>query len=338
VVNPTIDVKCPYCENEFQLPVGEVLSPLVNAEIERRLDAERQDIINQTRESTAKESDERNLSILATKDKLIADMRVQIEELRRKADSGSQQLTGEVQELRLESMLKTAFPADRIVPVEKGRPGGDIIHEVVGSNGAAVGAILWESKNTRTWSNEWLTKAKQDMRAAKAAMTVIATATLPKGVDIFDKVESVFVVSLRCVLPLAQVLRQVLLDIAAIRASGNHGDGAMDRVLSYLTGQQFRNRVMAIVEGCIALQDDLDADKRATARRWARNQQHIESMVQNTGGMYGDLQGLLGEALQGVPGLALEGEQQAPSGDLRNGGTTNDFTVLLPHRRKTGQR
>ncbi len=334
MINPTIEVKCPYCEKEFQLPVGEVLSPLVDAEIERRLGEERQSIINQTRESTAKESDERNRLLLAAKDKVIADMREQVEELRRKADTGSQQLTGAVQELQLESVLKTAFPTDHIVPVAKGHPGADIVHEVVGFNGASVGAILWESKNTQKWSNEWLCKAKQDMREAKAAIGVIATATLPKGVDIFERIEGVFVVSLRCVLPLAQIFRQVLIEIAVIRAGSKQGDGAMNKVLSYLTGQQFRNRVMAIVEGCIALQGDLDADKRATARRWARNQQHIESMVQNTGGMYGDLQGLLGEALPGVAGLTQEGESQNQSGELRNGGTTNDFTVLRPYRGK----
>ncbi len=306
--DPRIDVVCPQCGYEFQLPLGEALSPLVDAEIDRRLGVERQKIVDQTRESAAKESDERNQLAIAMKDKIIADMRIQIEELRRKAESGSQQLQGEVQELALERLLQTTFPSDRIVPVEKGRSGGDIIHEVVGLNGTPIGAILWESKNTRAWSNEWLTKTKQDMRAAKAALCVIATAALPKGVEVFDRIDGVFVVSLRCVLPLAQVLRQVLIDIAVIRATMKQGDGVADKLMSYVTGQQFRNRMMAAIEACIALQDDLSADKRVTARRWGRQQQHTDAVVNNMGAIFGDLQGIVGGRLPGVPGLTVDGD------------------------------
>jgi hypothetical protein len=242
------------------------------------------------------------------KDKIIADMRAQVDELRRKADTGSAQLRGEVQELMLEKMLKSAFPSDRIVPVEKGRAGGDALHEVIGLSGKPAGAVLYESKNTRAWSSEWLSKAKQDMRAAKAALCVIVTAALPKGVETFDRIDGVFVVSLRCVLPLAHVLRQVLIDIAVIRATTKQGDGAAEKLLDYITGQQFHSRVAAVLEGCITIQTDLDADKRATSRRWARSQQHIDAVVQNTGAIFGDIQGLLGGALPGVAGLALEGD------------------------------
>ncbi len=308
MIEPRVDVKCPECGAHFLLSIGEALAPVVDIEIERRLGIERQKIVDRTREAVAKESDERNQLAIAMKDKLIADMRVQIDELRRKADTGSQQAQGEVQELALEKMLKNAFPGDRIVPVQKGYSGGDTIHEVIGLNGMLAGAILWESKNTKTWSNEWLNKIKQDMRGAKAALCVIVTATLPKGVETFDRIEGVFVVSLRCILPLAQVLRQVLIDIATIRAATKQGDGATEKLFSYITGQQFLNRITAVMEGGMALQSDLAADKRATARRWARQQQHIDAVIQNMGGMFGELQGLLGETLPGGAGLMLEGD------------------------------
>ena len=246
--------------------------------------------------------------VLTAKDKIISDMRVQIDELRRKVDSGSSIAAGEVQELQLEAMLHAAFPNDRIVPVEKGCRGGDILQEVVTASGRAVGKIVWESKNTKLWSPEWLTKVKRDMRSANATISVIATATLPKGVELFERIDDVFVVHPRCALPLAQILRQVLIDIAMARASNNTEDGIAERLLSYLSGVQFRNRVLAIVEASIALQGDLDADKRATARRWARNQQHIDAVAQGVAAMYGDLQGLSGTALPSVPALLPEGE------------------------------
>ena len=301
-----IDVVCPNCGHEFQLPLGEALTPLIDAEIERQVDAERKQIADQARSAAAVDSDERNRTAILMRDKMIADMRLELDELRRKVDIGSQQMQGEVQELALEAALKAAFPRDRILPVAKGHSGADAIHEVLGLSGSSVGAILWEVKNTKKWSNDWLSKSKHDMREARAAMCVIATATLPPGIEIFDRLDGVYVVSVRCVLPLAQILRQVLIEIAAVRATMKHGEAAAEKLLSYVTGQEFRNRLVAIMEGCAGLQGDLNADKRATARRWARTQQHIDALVQSMGGMVGDLQGFLGGRLPALPGLAAE--------------------------------
>src|ERR1700722_19265792 len=308
MVATSIDVLCPKCRHKFQLPLGKALTPLIDAEIDRRLAEQRQEITKKAREAAAKESDERNQTAIAMRDKMIGDMRVQLDDLRRKVDLGSQQVQGGVQELALENALRAAFPTDRICPVEKGRSGADAIHEVRGLNGAVAGAILWESKNTRTWSNEWLSKVKQDMRATNAVLCVIATSTLPKGIEVFGRIDGVFVVSFRCVLPLAQILRQVILDIAVIRAMTKQDGDTAEKLLSYVTGEQFFHRLSAVLEACIALQGDLDADKRATSRRWARNQKNIDAMVQNTGGVVGHLQGLLGGTLRKLPGLTLNGD------------------------------
>jgi len=308
MVATSVDVVCPKCRHKFQLPLGDAVMPLIDAEIDLRWAEQRKEITKKARDAAAKDSDERNQTAIAMRDKMIADMRVQLDELRRKVDLGSQQVQGEVQELALENALRTAFPADRIAPVEKGRSGADAIHEVRGLNGAVAGAILWESKNTRTWSNEWLSKVKQDMRATNAILCVIVTATLPKGMEVFGRIDGVFVVSFRCVLPLAQILRQMILDIAVIRAMSKHDGETAEKLLSYVTGEQFFHRLSAVLEACIALQSDLDADKRATSRRWARNQKHIDALVQGMGGMFGDLQGLLGGRLRKLPGLALNGD------------------------------
>jgi hypothetical protein len=310
---PSVDVVCPKCRHKFQLPLGEALTPLIDGEIERRLGQQREETIKKAREAATKDSDERNQMTIAIRDKVIADMRVQIDELRRKVDLGSQQMQGEVQELALEAMLRTAFPADRILPVAKGRLGADTMHEVMGNNAMPAGAILWGCKHTKVWSNGWLAKVKQDMRAANAALCVIATAALPKGVEAFDRIDGVFVVSFRCVLPLAQVLRQVLVDIALIRAATKQDDDTAEQLFSYVTGEQFFHRLSAVLEGCIALQGDLDADKRATSRRWAQSQKHIDAVAQNMGAMFGDLQGLLGGTLRKLPGLTLNENSDSAS-------------------------
>src|SRR5690348_11707846 len=95
----SVDVVCPKCRHKFQLPLDKEFTPVIDQEVERRMESQRDEIIKKTRETAAKVSDERNHTAIAMRDKMIGDMRAQIDELRRKVDLGSQQVQGEVQEL-----------------------------------------------------------------------------------------------------------------------------------------------------------------------------------------------------------------------------------------------
>ena len=270
-------------------------------EVERRLEAERLRI----REATQKEEEQSYLLKLAEKDKLISDMKKQVEELRRKGDQSSQQLQGEVLELELEAMLRTAFPADQIDPVPKGRNGGDVVHRVVGPNGLQCGTILWESKRVRAWSNDWLTKNREDQRLVGASVGAIVTTSMPKGVDAFDRLEGVWVAQLRCAMPLAKALRHALIEAAMAKVAGQGRDGKMERLYEYLIGPLFRNRVSAIIEAGISMQDDLEAEKRALTKHWAKRQRRLELLMDGTAGMWGDLQGLAGRSIPELEGLQV---------------------------------
>jgi hypothetical protein len=282
-------------------------------EIERRLQAERLRI----REATQKEEEQSYLLKLAEKDKLISDMKKQVEELRRKGEQASQQLQGEVMELELEAMLRTAFPADQIEPVPKGRNGGDVVHKVVGPNGLQCGTILWESKRTSGWINDWLRKNREDQRLVGANVGAIVTTTMPKGVDTFDRLDGVWVAAMRCTLPLAKALRHGIIEAAMAKVVTQGKDGKMERLYEYLIGPLFRNRVSAIVEACVSMQDDLEAEKRALTKHWAKRARRLEMLMNGTAGMYGDLQGLAGRSMPELHGLQIpqlaEGVDTEPS-------------------------
>ena len=80
------------------------------------------------------------------------------------------------------SLLGSAFAFDTITRVPKGEFGGDVLHRVVmNQTGAVCGTILWESKRTKTWSDGWLAKLRQDQRAAKADIAVIVSQALPSS-------------------------------------------------------------------------------------------------------------------------------------------------------------
>ncbi len=269
--------------------------------VEKRVQAE----LSATRDKARKEAEDELKLKVAEKEQTIVSMQKQIEELRRKAEQGSQQLQGEVQELELETILSARFPADTIAPVPKGEHGGDVVHRIVGPLGQACGVILWESKRTRNWSNGWLAKLREDQRDAKADLAVIVSRALPKEVESFDYVDGVWVAHPTVAIPVALSLRQSLIEVAAARQAADGQQTKMDLVYKYLTGTRFRQRVQAIVEAFSSLQKDLAQEKKVITKQWAKREQEIDRAIGATAGMYGDLQGIAGKNLQEIEGLSL---------------------------------
>ncbi|NOU21836.1 MAG: DUF2130 domain-containing protein [Methyloglobulus sp.] len=265
-----------------------------------------QEGLDATRQQAKKEAeDEQKLKVME-KEHTIAAMQKQIEELKRRAEQGSQQLQGEVQELELENLLRGKFPFDLIDPVPKGDFGGDVLHRVISPGGQSSGTILWESKRTKNWSDTWLTKLREDQRTAKAEIAVIVSQILPKGVENFDMVDGVWVTHPRVALPVAFILRQSLLELALSRQASEGQQTKTEMVYQYLTGSRFRQRVEAIVEAFSTMQDDLDKERKVIMKQWAKRQEQIERVMGATVGMYGDLQGIAGKSLQEIEGLELK--------------------------------
>jgi hypothetical protein len=254
----------------------------------------------------AKKDVEDNLKLkLMEKEQTIAAMQRQLEDMKRKAEQGSQQLQGEVLELELEALLRAKFPQDTIEPVPKGEHGGDVLHHVTGPAGQRCGTVLWESKRTRNWSDGWLAKLRDDQRAAKAEVAMIVTQVLPKCVDAFDFIDGVWVTDFRCAIPVAMTLRHSLIEIAAARQATDGQQTKMELIYHYLTGQRFRQRVQAIVEKFTDMHDDLDRERKTLTRLWAKREEQINGVIEATAGMYGDLQGIAGRTLPEIEALNL---------------------------------
>ena len=269
--------------------------------IEKRV----QDGLTEVRTLAKKEAEEEQKLKVMEKEQTIAAMQKQIEDLKRRAEQGSQQLQGEVQELELENLLRSKFPFDAIEPVPKGEFGGDVLHRVVSTGGQAGGTILWEFKRTKNWSDAWLVKLRDDQRTAKAEIAVIVSQILPKGVETFEMVEGVWVTHPRAALPVAMILRQSLLEISLARQSSEGQQTKTEMVYQYLTGPRFRQRVEAIVEAFSTMQEDLDKERKVIMKQWAKREEQIERVMGATVGMYGDLQGIAGKSLQEIEGLEL---------------------------------
>lgn len=269
--------------------------------IERKV----QESLTAVRDKAKLEAEEGLKLRVLEKEEQISSMQRQIEELKRRAEQGSQQLQGEVQEMELEASLRAKFPRDQIEPVPKGEFGGDVLHRVFGPVGQHCGTIIWETKRTKNWSDGWLSKLRDDQRAAKAEIALLVSHTLPKGVTAFDLVDGVWVAETRCALPVAIALRQSLIEISGARQAGEGQQTKMELVYQYLTGPRFRHRIEAIVEKFSDMQADLDKERKTMTRLWAKRDAQIRGVIESTVGMYGDLQGIAGQALDEIEGLTV---------------------------------
>ncbi|XOB40795.1 MAG: DUF2130 domain-containing protein [Candidatus Nealsonbacteria bacterium] len=276
-------------------------------EMQRKMDKEREKLINQIKKDEQEESRRKMLE----KDKQINQMRKTIEELKRKSEQGSTQIQGDAQEEDLKSILKNKFPIDAVEDVPTGIKGADIIQTVNTNSGENSGIILWESKNTKKWSNDWIKKLKEDQGIVRADVCILASRVLPEGIKNFDFINGVWVCNYHFALSLASVLRLHLLEVGKVKRSLIGKDEKMEVLYKYLTGSQFKNRIENIVIAFTEMKGGLDSEKRAIQRIWSKREKEIEKVIENTSGMYGDLQGIVGRsALSKVKILELPEAQE----------------------------
>jgi len=271
--------------------------------IQRRIDEEKKKI----EEKVLKEEQEKHRYKDQEKEKIIKDLKKSLEEAQRKAQIGSQQLQGEVLELDLEKTLRNVFQDDVIEPVGKGVKGADIRQIVKSPTKRYIcGTILWETKRTKAWTDKWITKLKNDLRAEKANIAVIVTAVMPKEIKTDMGLKNgVWVTGFNLVIPLAFLLRKNLLEVTREKVTAKYKDKKADILYQYITGHEFKQQVEALVEVYQEMQTQITKEKAAFEKIWKARQGQIERLLTSTAGVVGSIQGKLGQTALRVKGLDL---------------------------------
>lgn len=294
-------------QNEFEMLKKNLELEKDRARIEERKKLE-EEFAKQTQDKLKLELEKQDLETdkkLRAKDEQIAQMQRAIEDAKRKGEQGSMQIQWEIQEDALKELLGHNFPIDNITDVEKGIKWADIIQEVRNDFGQSVGIIAWESKNTKAWSDSWVEKLKEDRLRVNADVSILVTAVLPKDVEKFGLYKGVWLVEWAYVLPIATMLRGQIEAMAHLRTSLVSKDEKMEVVYNYLTSAKFKDKVENIIDAFRQMQDQVAEERRAFESRWKKREQLLEQVIKNTGGMYGDLGGMLGGKLEKVEYLEL---------------------------------
>ncbi len=270
-------------------------------ELEKRLIREQEKI---REEEKKRFEDEYKLKLLE-KDKKLEDALKLVSDYKRKLEQGSEQLQGEILELELESLLKKEFPLDEIKPVPKGVRGADVLQVVKNNFGRVCGTIIWESKRTKAWNNEWITKLKEDQRQVKAEIGVIISQVLPNGIKRIGLENDIWIGDFDSIIILSLMLRETLQEISKIKLANTNRQSKMEILYNYFSGVEFKQRIEAIVESFTSAQEDLEKEKRYFLAKWSKQEKNIRKVFDNLAGMYGDLQSMMGRALPEVEGFEM---------------------------------
>jgi len=246
---------------------------------------------------------------LKEKELQLEQLKKQLEEAKQKAEQSSQQLQGEAQELLIEEWLAAKFPYDTIEEVKKGARGGDCIQRVNDPALPNCGTIYYESKRTKEFQKSWIEKFKEDMRAIGADVGVLVTQAMPKGMERMGLVDGVWVCSFEEFKALSLILREHLIKLAFAKRSQENRADKMELLYTYLTSNEFRMHVEAIVESFSQMKEDLEKEKRAMQRIWKQREKQLEKVIESTTSMYGAIKGIAGNAIGHVKALELPFEE-----------------------------
>jgi hypothetical protein len=271
-------------------------------EVLRKVDEERKQIT----ESIRKEEQENHYLILKQKEKDIEDIKKQLDTLKRRMEQGSVQAQGEIQELEIERALCEIFPMDSIEEVSKGVNGADILHRVFTAQGKECGIIAFESKRTKNFNERWIEKLKEDMRRHRADAGVLITEAMPSDMSSFGFRDGVWICSFQEFKGLAAVIRDGLLKVSLVKLQQSNSREKMKLLYDYLTSNEFKQQMEAIVDEFGCMKNSLDSEKRVMVKLWKEREKQIDRVLLSTVDMYGSVKGIAGSSIKEIEGLTLE--------------------------------
>jgi len=283
-----------FLQREKQLQLKEEEMEL---SLQRKLQEQRNELSEQIRKQEAERHSIKDTEYqLKVKEleKQLDDQKKLAEEMKRKAEQGSMQLQGEVQELILEELLRNYFPFDLISEVGKGVRGADCVQTVRNQFGQECGRIIYESKRTATFGADWIDKLKKDMRGIGVDVAVIVTQCYPKGMDCFGEKDGVWICSFDEVKAVSYILRDGIIKLSnLVKSQDNKGD-KMHLLYDYLTSSEFSEQWKAIREGYMSMRLSIQKERDAMEKMWKSREKQLDKVLLNAAHIKGSIEGIAG--------------------------------------------
>ena len=220
-----------------------------------------------------------------------------LDDAKRKAEQQSQQIQWDIQEEDLKNSLIQAFPIDEVLDVPTWIKWADLIQKVKNSLGQLVWIIVWESKNTKAWSDSWIMKLKNDKLKVNWNIAILVSRSLPKNIKNFWMIDDVMVCAPEFIVPVCSILRDKLISINKVEKSLEWKDVKMELLYKYLSSEEFSSKINMMVDVFANLKAEIDAERRTMERHWKKREKDLERATFAITWMYWELESLMWQSL-----------------------------------------
>lgn len=238
---------------------------------------------------------------LKEREKIIQDLKNQLDLIQQKVEQGSMQLQGEIGEITVLELLQEFHPTDDISQTKKGTAGADVLQVVKTENGAVAGSLYYEIKRTKAWQHKWVQKLKENNLEQKADILILVTNVLPAGMQRYGIYEGIWICHFSHVKELSLVLRYGILKLQQVAIQQHGKETKMELLYQYLTSQDFKDTFEAIVSGFVAMRDMHHAEKLKLQRIWREKEILLDKTLKNTISLYGSVKGIAGSSIPEIP-------------------------------------
>ena len=245
-------------------------------------------------ENIKKELEQKHTFELKEKDIKLESYKKQMDNL--KHTSNSQERQGEIYELVLEDKLQEFFPNDKIEAIKKGQKGADVIQYIFNYKGEESGSILYESKNTAVFKEEWIKKLKEDQSRIKADLSVLVSKELPKNVeDDYYVLDGVIVLKMDFVLLklVSNMLKERILAINVEKNKNKNYEGKANKIYEYVSSNEFKLSVGNTMKNFYDLRENIEKQEGIMIKYFSKQKKQIEMIVSDINRSIGSIEAVV---------------------------------------------
>ncbi|MFO7636867.1 MAG: DUF2130 domain-containing protein [Clostridia bacterium] len=257
--------------------------------------------IGRVEEEASKKERGRYDLLIKEYEKKISDQKKQIEEMKTNAKQEPVRAYKPLSALAVGDLLKAAFPDDDIKPVDDKTTDLVLLQIVKNNRKQPCGNIVFRIGQAKDFSGDWVNQLKADRENVNASFSVMVTEVFPDDIDGFGCMDDIWICGHQEIRNLAFIFREMLMREHAVLQSTTSKDEKGKKMDSYLSSEEFRDRVEGIVSGFSSLKEQISKEKHAMQNLWTQREKQIEMAVENTIGMYGSIKGIGGEKIHDIP-------------------------------------
>jgi hypothetical protein len=264
-------------------------------EVEAERDAVIEACVRETREAMEKDKADALAAVNSANDAKTQKLLAEVDSLKRQLEQRRADELGEGAHIKLLDAIKAEFPGDDIRRIRPGVSGADILHTVM-RNGIASGSILWESKNSTAWRDDYVTKLVRDQTAARADHAVLSTFKLPAGTSQIAIRDNVVIVNPARAVAIAHMIRKHLLHVHTLRLSKAERVEKMAALYDFITSERCALLLSKVASDAEALEELQAAEKTFHDNHWKKQALRYKSIQKSKA----DLEVEIGAIIGGV--------------------------------------